>query len=274
MTRTFRLAVLECDTPLPSLVQKRGSYAEVFRDLLSKGLKDDSLASKVKDLSLELSKWDVVTAQEYPNPEDVDGLLLTGSRHTSFADDPWILKLVEYVKKVHTIPDKPIVGICFGHQIIGRALGAKVAVSPGGWEVCVDRINLNETGQKLLGVPSLVRLSQTVSRKLSNTLFKGLHQMHRDAVLEVPEGVVSLGSSSRCEVQGLYSPGRILSFQAHPEFDDFIMEEIMQSRYALQILSKEMYEEGITRARADHDGLLVAAKIWEFLLERHTEVFC
>lgn len=90
--------------------------------------------------------------------------------------------------------------------------------------------------------------------------------MHRDAVLEIPEGLVSLGSSSKCEVQGLYKPGRIISFQAHPEFDDFIMERIMEARYAQKIFSQEMYEEGITRARAAHDGVLVAAKIWEFLL--------
>ncbi|KAF4503226.1 anthranilate synthase component II [Fusarium agapanthi] len=249
MTRTYRIAVLECDTPFPSVNEKRGSYGDIFRDLLTKGLKNEALGDKGKDVSLDLSKWDVVTAQEYPNIEDVDGFLLTGSKHTSFADDLWILKLVEFVKKVYTTTEKPIVGICFGHQIIGRALGAKVAVSPGGWEVCVDRINLNKTGQKLLGVSSL-----------------GLHQMHRDAVLEVPEGLVSLGSSSRCEVQGLYKPGRIISFQAHPEFDDFVMQEIMEARYAQQIFSEEMYEEGITRARAHHDGLLVAAKIWEFLL--------
>ncbi|KAF4968800.1 hypothetical protein FSARC_3827 [Fusarium sarcochroum] len=249
MTRTYRLAVLECDTPFPSVNEKRGSYGDIFHDLLKKGLKDEALGSKGSDVSLELSKWDVVTAQEYPKAEDVDGFLLTGSKWTSFEDDPWILKLVECVKQIYDTTQKPVVGICFGHQIIARALGAKVGVSPGGWEICVDRINLNETGQKLLGVPSL-----------------GLHQMHRDAVLEVPEGLISLGSSSRCEVQGLYKPGRIISFQAHPEFDDFIMEEIMESRYAQQIFSKEMYEEGITRARATHDGVLVSAKIWEFLL--------
>ncbi|KAF4345913.1 anthranilate synthase component II [Fusarium beomiforme] len=249
MTRTYRIAVLECDTPFPSVNEKRGSYGDIFRELLTKGLKNEALGDKGKDVSLDVSKWDVVTAQEYPNIEDVDGFLLTGSKHTCFDNDPWILKLVEFVKKVYTTTEKPLVGICFGHQIIGRALGAKVGVSPGGWEVCVDRINLNETGQKLLGVSSL-----------------GLHQMHRDAVLEVPEGLVSLGSSSRCEVQGLYKPGRIMSFQAHPEFDDFIMQEIMEARYSQQIFSKEMYEEGITRARAEHDGLLVAGKIWEFLL--------
>jgi GMP synthase-like glutamine amidotransferase len=83
---------------------------------------------------------------------------LTFTEFTAFHDDPWILKLVDFVSKVYTTTKKPIVGICFGHQIIGRALGANVGLSPGGWEICVDRINLNETGQKLLGVSSLVRL--------------------------------------------------------------------------------------------------------------------
>ncbi|KAM5346434.1 hypothetical protein ACJ41O_009439 [Fusarium nematophilum] len=249
MTRTFRIAVLECDTPFPSVNAARGSYGEIFRELLTKGLKHEALGSKGSDVSIELSKWDVVSAQEYPNVEDVDGILLSGSKHTAFADDPWIVKLVDFVSKVYTTTETPIVGICFGHQIIARALGAKVGVSPGGWEVCVDRINLNETGQKLLGVESL-----------------GLHQMHRDAVLEVPQGLVSLGSSPRCEVQGMYQPGRIISFQAHPEFDDFIMSEIMEARYSQKIFTKEMYEEGVTRARVAHDGVLVSAKIWEFLL--------
>lgn len=84
---------------------------------------------------------------------------LTFTEFTAFHDDPWILKLVDFVSKVYTTTKKPIVGICFGHQIIGRALGANVGLSPGGWEICVDRINLNETGQKLLGVSSLVCLN-------------------------------------------------------------------------------------------------------------------
>lgn len=90
--------------------------------------------------------------------------------------------------------------------------------------------------------------------------------MHRDAVLEVPKGLVNLGSSPVCEIQGLYQPGRIFSLQAHPEFDDFIMPEIMQERFNQKIFSPEMYEEGMTRARVEHDGVLVAGAIWEFLL--------
>lgn len=74
MVRTFRLAVLECDTPFPATEKARGSYANIFRDLLSKG-RDISGSS----VQLDVTKWDVVEAQEYPNVDQVDGFLLTGS---------------------------------------------------------------------------------------------------------------------------------------------------------------------------------------------------
>lgn len=79
MTRNFRLAVLECDTPIPAVNGKRGTYGDVFRELMDKGLKHEGLGDKGKYVNYELSKWDVVTAQEYPKIEDVDGCLLTGS---------------------------------------------------------------------------------------------------------------------------------------------------------------------------------------------------
>ncbi len=76
--RAFRLAVLECDTPVPAVEQTRGSYGEVFRQLLTKGLAGVADA-KYKGAEFALSKWDVVRSQEYPKAEDVDGILLTGS---------------------------------------------------------------------------------------------------------------------------------------------------------------------------------------------------
>lgn len=81
---------------------------------------------------------------------------------TAFEDVPWIVTLVDYIKHALESTDKKVVGICFGHQIIGRALGADVNQSPGGWELSVGNIALNEQGQKFLGSPSLVRLSQLV----------------------------------------------------------------------------------------------------------------
>ncbi|KAK7418210.1 hypothetical protein QQZ08_011363 [Neonectria magnoliae] len=107
MTRTFRLAVLECDTPVPAVKAARGSYGEVFRVLLSKGQKD--LGPKGNDVELDISKWDVVASQSFPNADEIDGLWLTGSKHTAFADGDWIISLVEFVKEVLTTTKIPVV---------------------------------------------------------------------------------------------------------------------------------------------------------------------
>ena len=69
---------------------------------------------------------------------------------------------MDYVRKVYQDSQVPIVGICFGHQILARALGGQVNRSPGGWEVSVDRIELSETGRRLLKQEVLV--SNTVPR--------------------------------------------------------------------------------------------------------------
>ena len=90
--------------------------------------------------------------------------------------------------------------------------------------------------------------------------------MHRDAVLSCPDGIVSLGSSPVCEIQGLYKPGRILSFQAHPEFDGFIMENIVKARHEQGVFDDGLAGRGLQRAQDEHDGVRVARFIWRFLL--------
>lgn len=86
-----RLAILECDTPIDAIRAKYGSYGDVFEALLlgasasaedagAGGDDDDDALEHQAQPRLEISKWDVVTAQEYPDPRDVDGVLVTGSR--------------------------------------------------------------------------------------------------------------------------------------------------------------------------------------------------
>lgn len=78
------------------------------------------------------------------------------AEHNSFEDHPWILRLVDYVKEAYEKTNIALVGICFGHQIIARALGAEVRRNAGVWEVSVDLVKLTPDGQKIFGVDNLV----------------------------------------------------------------------------------------------------------------------
>ena len=81
----------------------------------------------------------------------------------SFDDDPWILKLVDFTKKVLQQNRVRIIGVCFGHQIVGRAAGVEIGRSEGGWEVSVYPVELTEKGKELFQQDTLVSVgSRTV----------------------------------------------------------------------------------------------------------------
>ena len=63
---------------------------------------------------------------------------------------------MDFTKKVLEQKRVRLVGVCFGHQIIGRALGQKVGRSDGGWEISVTPMQLTEKGRQLFGVQELV----------------------------------------------------------------------------------------------------------------------
>lgn len=77
--------------------------------------------------------------------------------HAAFADDEWIVKLVEYVRKLLFEQDRVrVIGVCFGHQIVGRAMDVKVGKSDAGWETAVMPVDLTAKGRELFGKDKLV----------------------------------------------------------------------------------------------------------------------
>lgn len=78
------------------------------------------------------------------------------TEHDSYRDFPWIVKLVDFTTEILKQDRVKLVGICFGHQIIGRALGVKVGPNEKGWEVAVTNFDLSEEGKKLFGLEKMV----------------------------------------------------------------------------------------------------------------------
>lgn len=85
-------------------------------------------------------------------------MLTTVKEHNSFDNDPWILKLVEFTEKVLKQDRIRVIGVCFGHQILGRALGAKVGRSDNGWEISVLPVELTAKGKEIFQQDTLVCL--------------------------------------------------------------------------------------------------------------------
>ena len=148
----LRLAILEADTPQPQTRDRYGGYTGVFTALLEAAAKPQKLSDLVT-----IKGYDVVNDLHcYPSLDDIDAILITGSRHTAFDNDPWILKLVEFTKKAIASNRVRVVGVCFGHQIVGRAEGAKCGRSNRGWEVAVTEVDLTAKGKEIFGLDKMV----------------------------------------------------------------------------------------------------------------------
>ena len=143
-----------------------------------------------------------------------DGIIISGSARDAWNDDPDILRLLEFARDAMS-RRQPMLGVCFGHQLLGRALGGDVGRNPAGWEVGATTVELTAEGQK-------------------NPLFAGFEtefaaiQSHRDAVFALPAVVKVLATNARAPIQAFSADDRVFGVQFHPEMDG----EILRHRWA------------------------------------------
>ena len=75
----LRIAILECDTPVPHIFKKRGSYGNMFKELLEAGADALRQREKISRKDIETSFYDVVKESVFPKVDDIDAVLITGS---------------------------------------------------------------------------------------------------------------------------------------------------------------------------------------------------
>jgi len=260
MARTIKLALLVCDIPL-ALIESHGDYPALYHKLLT-----DSLPA-VPGLSFTLDSYDVVN-QQYPSEESLgeggyDGFLISGSSASAYAPLLWIPPLLTFISDlVLKRPRVKLFGICFGHQLVARALGGKCVQNVKGWELGVTDVALTETGKAIFGSDIL-----------------HIQQVHRDHVPSVPPSFELLGSTAKSPVQGMvrftepptfsslsYTSIHVLTVQGHPEFHSSALLKLIDYREAAGVIDAITAKGGRVFAVRSDDGIDVIGKtIWKVL---------
>ncbi|KAL8838352.1 MAG: hypothetical protein Q9205_003577 [Flavoplaca limonia] len=264
-----RMLVLETDEQHPDDHRERGSFGDVFDSLFKEAGQghDPPLGVEtVMRFVVEEKGGSVPTIEEM---ENVHAILITGSMYDAHGDEPWILKLVDLIQVLwQKCPDIRFSGVCFGHQILCRALGAKIDSTPDSkWELAHTPIQLTPIGARLFNNP------------------KGgvihLHQMHQDHVVHPPSSSTThllpeqhdrdihvWGASQTTEVQGVYIRGRLFTTQGHLGFDKDMVHRQIEMRLEAGSIDREKDQEQLESAQRtaewEHDGVVVAGAILRF----------
>lgn len=135
--------------------------------------------------------------------------------------------------------------------------GAFVEKSPKGWEIGVHEVALNPK----------FRAHFPILRDVSKISCQFLHADH--AVLHesrLTNGWVRVGASRMCDVQGVYKPGKVLTFQGHPEFDGFLNAQGVRNLEESAVLSREQVDRSLKQIYQQDDAILYGEVFIDFII--------
>lgn len=231
----MKIGILKCDQVNDLFAAKYGQYPEMFANLLRPAQPD-----------LEFIVFDAVQGDLPADIDIVDAYLITGSRYGVNDGADWINNLEQFVRILHD-SRKKIVGICFGHQLIAKALGGEVVTSPKGWGVGVTQNEIIHEKEWM-----------TPFQKQINLLVS-----HQDQVVERPDDAEVIAGSDFCPNYMMQIGTHVLTIQGHPEFTKPYAHELMKSRE--KIINKKTLDQGIQSLELSEDDSLIAQWIINFL---------
>ncbi|KAJ4963786.1 hypothetical protein NE237_023725 [Protea cynaroides] len=212
-----RFAVLLCAEDSDFVKKLYGGYFGVFVGMLGE----------------EGETWEPyrITCGDFPRDEELesyDGVVVTGSCSDAHGNDIWILKLVNLLKKLDSM-NKRILGICFGHQILCRALGGKTGRAVSGWDVGVRMINLSPS---MHNFPCLLPI----------------YECHRDEVWELPPQAEVIAWSDKTVVEMFKYKDHIMGIQGHPEYTKDLFLNIVDRLLHRNLIQESEADMGKARA--------------------------
>ncbi len=231
------VGILQCGEVPQSL---RGEFVD-YNDMIGQSLIR-------ADQSLICQTWRVFDG-EIPDPKSCDAWITTGSRESVNDDNDWTRALYGFVTDVAQA-DIPFVGICYGMQMMAKALGGKVVLAEKGWGVGVASSQIYEV------MPWMGESGETVNLVVS----------HQEQVTVLPGNARLIAGSDFCP-NSIFSIGdHMLGIQGHPEFTTGYSQALMALRRG--IIPAERIDEGMGSLSRSVDGTQVFRWITAFIQSR------
>ena len=189
----------------PKSVHIAGDYPELFADLLA-------------GQDLELVRYDLDEGRFPDSPAECDGWMCGPSRASAYDPLPWRDDAEELLRRI-VATERPYVGICFGHQLLAQAHGARVVRATAGWQVGVRSYEIVDREPWMQ--PSVDAISLIAS--------------HQDQVVDLPDGAALLARAADggCPVAGFTLGPRAWTLQPHPEFVAPLADHLLAGRVEL-----------------------------------------
>ena len=189
----MKLTILETGLPPGAIRDDWPRYPAMFEDLIRPhmpGLTCESIA--------------VCDGADLPALDSVESVLVTGSAAGVYEDHSWMAPLFDFIRRAGAARI-PQIGVCFGHQAIAAAMGARVEKSDKGWGIGRHVYDICHKPDWMSGLDGRDTFSLGVS--------------HQDQVLSLPEGARLIAASDFTPYAALdYGRMPAISFQGHPEF--------------------------------------------------------
>jgi GMP synthase (glutamine-hydrolysing) len=198
------LCILIAGDPVPKTQERVGGFANLVKS---------GLAGAWSHGFVEV---DARTVEQLPDPSGFAGLIVTGSASSVTERAPWMLRIEAYLARA-VESEQPLLGICFGHQLLGQALGGLVERNPRGREMGTVEL-------------SVVAADPLLDGALSPAL---AHATHVDSVTRLPPGVELLATTALEPHAALRFGPRAWGVQFHPEFDERVMRDYIETRAEL-----------------------------------------
>lgn len=231
----MRIGILQTDSVLPQFQADFGDYPWMIQQVLARAAPLVPAAG-----ALDYAVFNV-EAGEYPaHIDDCDGYVITGSKRSAYEDEAWIHTLSDYILLLHE-HTKPLVGICFGHQLIAMVLGGETTAATDGWGVGVHR-------------SAVLQNADFMQPRLKN--FSLLYS-HKDQVTRLPDEAVPLATHDFCPNAMFRVGSHIFAFQGHPEFIKDYAATLLEMRR--ELVGEQAYRAAVNSFNEATDEAVIGA---------------